>query len=183
MRRRSVLATLALGPVAGCGTRLPPFARTPSSVGSTTTPPLDDLPCPPDGIDPAAAVCAHRADDPPVVVRATERVAPVDAPEIGFVLANTTGEALRFNPHTPDVYRYVGGPGDEYDLVERQSSGSGVVEVPPGGEHEWRLADLPQVDRLSPGTYLFGVSVPTGGRMDTDWVTCLAPFRLTADGD
>jgi hypothetical protein len=141
-------------------------------------PSLDDLPCPPESVDPAAAVCAHRADDPPVVVRATERVASLGT-TTRFVLTNATGARLRFNPHNPDVYRYVGGSGDEYDLVERQPSGNGVVEVPPGGEHEWRLADLPQGDRLSPGTFLFGVSVPTAGTMDVEWVTCLAPFRLT----
>ena len=176
-----MLAALAVGSVAGCGTRLPPFARTPSSIAPSATPVLDDLPCPPASVD-GPTVCAHEVDATavPVVVRATDHVAPIDdASGVAFVLTNATGERLRFNPNNPDVYRY-GERG--YDRIRRRSSGNGVVDVPVGGEYEWRLTDLAVFDRLSPGSFLFAVRAPTAGTMETDWVTCLAPFRLTAAG-
>ena len=198
MRRRSVLvsfaATVAPGCVGNFGQESKDSSSTPSTASSTTptpptprsatssttlsaTPTLDDLPCPPERVAPDAAVCSHEVNDAPVVVRATERVIPADDPGTAFVLTNGTGERLRFNPHNPDVYRYTG---DGYAVVERRSSGTGVVTVPPEGTHRWRLPDLAVVDRLSPGTFLFAVSVPTAGTMDVDRVTCLTPFRLTA---
>lgn len=196
MRRRSVLVSIAaLQCGSGCAgrrdeaegerTRSPPPTESPSpatteSTSPTTadTPTLDDLPCPPAAVDPDAAVCAHTADDPPVVVRAEARRAPVDdAACVRFVLANATGERLRFNPNNPDLYRYTG---DGYDPVERRASGSGVVTVPADGEHAWRLTELPQFQRLVPDAYLFAIEVPSNGAVAADWVTCLAPFRLTA---
>ncbi|AUV83174.1 hypothetical protein C2R22_17230 [Salinigranum rubrum] len=185
MRRRPALAVLAtlVGAVSGCGTRLPPSARTPASVASTGTPtldespPLDELPCPPADVNPETAVCPGERDDASVAVRTNRpSVALDDAGSVRFVLENGTGDGLRFNPNNPDVYRFTG---ERYELVERRSSGSGVTTVPPNGTYSWRLADLPQFDRLSVGTFLFAVSVPTAGTMGADWVTCLAPFRLT----
>lgn len=176
MRRRSVLATLAVGVVAGCTSRLPPFARTPSSGASSDPPSLGSLPCPPADLAPEGTVCPAERDDAPVVVRTNRReIAKRDVESVRFVLENETGSELRFNPHNPDVYRYTG---EEYDRLDRHSSGSGVTTVPSGGTYSWRLTGLPQFDRLSSGTYLFAASVPTAGAMDAEWVTCLSPFRL-----
>lgn len=192
MRRRIALATFGslLGAVAGCSTRLPPSARTPGSAASTDTPTadartagavptLDELPCPPAAVNPETAVCPADRDDAPLVVRTNRRtVALAEAESVRFVLVNGTGEGLRFNPNNPDVYRYTG---DGYDRLDRRASGTGVTTVPPDGTHSWHLTDLPQFDRLAPGTFLFAASVPTAGATDTDRVTCLSPFRLTAE--
>lgn len=176
MRRRSVLATLAVGAVSGCTGRLRPFARTPTSGAPSDPPPLDDLPCPPAELDPETTVCPAERDDAPVAIRTNRRsISKRDAESVRFVLENETGSEVRFNPHTPDVYRYAG---EKYDRLTRQSSGNGVTTVPSGGTHSWRLTDLAVFDRLSAGTYLFAASVPTAGAMDADWVTCLSPFRL-----
>ena len=106
MRRRSMLAALAVGSVAGCGTRLPPFARTPSSIAPSATPVLDDLSCPPASVD-GPTVCAHEVDATavPVVVRATDHVAPIDdASGVAFVLTNATdGTRPRYFPTTTRV--------------------------------------------------------------------------------
>lgn len=184
-----------VGTVAGCNTRLPPFARTPGSAAATDTPTADtrmtdgrtagtvptrdDLPCPPAAVTPETAVCPADRDDAPLVVRTNRRtVALADAESVRFVLVNGTGEALRFNPNNPDVYRYTG---DGYDRLDRRASGTGVTTVPPGGTHSWHLTDLSQFDRLTPGSFLFAASVPTAAATGADRWTCLSPFRLTAE--
>ena len=187
MRRRPALAVLAslVGVVSGCGTRLPPSARTPVSAVSTDTPapdplPLDELPCPPSDVNPETAVCPAERDDAPVAVRTNRpSVTLDDAGSVRFVLENAGDDELRFNPNNPEVYRFT--DDDGYALVERRSSGNGVTRVPPNGTYSWRLTDLPQFDRLSVGAFMFAARVPTAGAMGADRVTCLSPFRLTAE--
>jgi hypothetical protein len=157
-----------------------PPVRANTGVRGSDPPPLDDLPCPPAELDPQTTVCPAERDDAPVVVRTNRRsISRREAESVRFVLENETGRELRFNPHNPDIYRYVG---EKYDRLDRQSSGNGVTTVPSGGTYSWRLTDLAVFDQLSAGACLFAASVRTAGAMSADWVTCLSlslsPFRL-----
>jgi hypothetical protein len=128
MRRRALLAVLGSG-LAGCASSSTPETTHPAveTDVETTPPPSPNQPAGGETVIPLSA--------------STTTVEPSEgyATTVQFTLRNDTGEKLRFNPYSWNVWSWAG---DGWYQWEQQSIGSGFVDVEPGETEQWSLAEI-----------------------------------------
>lgn len=176
MKRRTVLATActSLAGFTGCSSGAPPPGTRPSSP-----PPLAEFDCPPHDSNPVTVVCSHTVDTESANVYLLPSAPTIDAATrtLELTLHNNSTTELAFNPYQWTIMRKATAG---WEPVEQRLSGDGRLTLPPGETQTWTFQQVMDFINenvtANTGTYTASINVPNPA--DSDWIRCLALFRL-----
>lgn len=176
MKRREMLAAASASMVgfAGCA-----IGATEQETPTTTPTPLSEYDCPPHDSYAGAAVCSHTVDTESANVYLLPSKSTVDASTgtVELTLHNESSTELAFNPYQWSIMMKSS---SGWEPIEKRSSGDGRLTLTSGDTHTWMFGEvvgfINEKVTVDTGTYTAGISVPNPG--DSDWIRCIALFRL-----
>lgn len=176
MKRRELLAA-ACTSVAGVGGCV--SGATEQETPTTTPTPPSEYDCPPHESYAGTAICSHtvEAESASVYLLPSETTVDASTETVELTLHNRSTSELEFNPYEWSIMMESS---SGWKSIEKHSSGNGRLVLSPGETHTWRFEEVVDFinakETLDTGIYSAGISVPDPG--DSDWIRCIALFRL-----